>query len=131
MNEVATIAEVEDTAAVALPALAEEAVPVRRKAGRPPGSTNKSLVTEKRIRQHNNARSFLDRIVKGNKIKAAEKTGGKVRVWCYPTPQERLRAAEIQLRDAAAVQAVQAAEAGVTMGPAAIVNIQINNVAAP
>ena len=63
-DETTTIAD-----AVTLPALIAEAMPARPR-GRPPGSGNRSLVTEKRIRQHNNARSFLDRVVKGGKIKA-------------------------------------------------------------
>jgi hypothetical protein len=117
----------DDTTALA----AVEVLPPRpRYAGRPRGSGNRSLVTEKRVRQHNNARSFLDNVVKGGKIKAALKVGGKLRQWCFPTVAERIKAAEIQLRDAAAVQAVQAAEAGMTMGPLAVVNIQINQVGA-
>jgi hypothetical protein len=108
------------------PALIDEAVPARRTPGRPLGSGNRSLVTEKRIKQHNNARTFLDNVVRGGMIKAATKTGNRIREWCFPTVQERIRAAEIQLRDAGAVLASQAAEAGVAMGPMAIVNISIN-----
>ncbi len=116
-------------AAEVLPALVAEAMPARPR-GRPLGSGNRSLVTEKRVRQHNNARGFLDKVVKGGKIKAALKVGSQIREWCFPTVAERIKAAEIQLRDASAVQAVQAAEAGVQMGPAAVINIQINQVSA-
>lgn len=71
-----------------------EIIPPRPR-GRPLGSGNRSLVTEKRVRQHNNARSFLDKVVKGGKIKAALKVGNQIREWAFPTVQERLRAAEI------------------------------------
>jgi hypothetical protein len=108
-----------------LPALAEEAVPERRRVGRPKGSGNKSLVTERRIRQHNDARSFLHRVVKGGKIKAAVKTGDKVRQWCVPTVPERLKAAEYLLRDAHIVDAAAAGFPGGAVTPAMVVNIQI------
>jgi hypothetical protein len=101
-----------------LTALRDEKMPAkpRRKAGRPPGSFNKSLITERRIRQHHQARSFLAKVIKGGKIKSAEKTGGKTRVWAFPTLVERLRAAELQLRDSAVVAAVMAAESGTPLG---------------
>jgi hypothetical protein len=69
-------------------------------------------VTEVRLRQHGQARSFLAKVVRGGRVKAAVKTGDKMRQWVCPTITERLKAAEMQLRDVAIVAAIQSAEQG-------------------
>ena len=110
-----------ETAVTIAEPLASEVLPPRPR-GRPPGSGNRSLVTEKRIMQHNRARSFCAKVVGGGRIKAAGQTGGKERVWCFPTIKERLKAAEILSRDASMLEAAQN---GLVVGQAMIVNIQI------